>query len=201
MQTCRFCTSLNGITDQWPRTVPPERLSSIASVGGARAFDGCQETMRSRSITVVGAFLLFTFVALARDHDALNGDWVLVPAKSNFAGQPVVQTGTVTISGRDGIIIVSRSFVYEGATERFFYKDVTDAENNATIHNGKELKSKTRWDRDALQVTTTNAGAVTVETYTLTVDGAMLVRVARPDHSSITLLFERRELGKKFLHP
>ena len=42
--------------------------------------------------------LLFAFSAVARDHSALNGTWTLVPAKSDFAGQPVVQTGTVTIA-------------------------------------------------------------------------------------------------------
>jgi len=117
--------------------------------------------MRTYSTTTItGAILtalLFAFSAVARDHSALNGTWTLVPAKSDFAGQPVVQTGTVTISDREGIIIVSRSFKYEGATETFFYRDVTDAENNATIRTGKDLKSRTRWDRDVLKVTTTQS--------------------------------------------
>ena len=63
----------------------------------------------------------------------LNGTWTLVPAKSDFAGQPVVQTGTVTIHDQNGIIIVSRNFVYEGANETFFYRDSTGSENNDTI--------------------------------------------------------------------
>jgi len=127
----------------------------------------------SLKTTTSGAVLttvLFAFAAFARDHNALNGTWTLVPAKSDFAGQPVVQTGTVTISDRQGIIIVSRNFVYEGATETFFYRDITDAENNATIHSGKDLKSKTRWDHDVLQVTTTQSGAITVERYSLAAD-------------------------------
>ena len=99
--------------------------------------------------------LLLAFSAFARDHSALNGTWTLVPARSDFAGQSVVQTGTVTIADQQGIIIVSRSFVYAGATETFFYRDITDAENNATIHTGKDIKSKTRWDHDVLKVTTT----------------------------------------------
>src|SRR6185369_10739325 len=107
--------------------------------------------MKTYSATVA-ALVLTTLLpgstAFARDHDGLNGTWTLVPAKSNFAGQPVVQTGTVTIADREGIIIVSRSFVYESATETFFYSDVTDTEHNATIHTGKDLKSKTRWDHD-----------------------------------------------------
>ena len=135
--------------------------------------------------------LLFAFCAFAGDHSALNGTWTLVPAKSDFAGQPVVQTGTVTIADRDGIIIVSRSFRYEGASETYFYRDITDSEHNATIHTGKDLKSKTRWDHDTLKVTTTESGAVTLESYALTADGAMTVSVVRPKHQPITLVFRR----------
>ena len=141
---------------------------------------------------VIGSILLFSFSAMARDHSALNGTWILAPTKSDFAGQPVVQTGSVTISDQQGIIIVSRSFVYQGAVETFFYKDLTDAENDATIHTGKDLKSKTRWDHDVLKVTTTQSGAITVESYSLAADGAMLVRVATPEHSPITLVFQRK---------
>ncbi|MGA2769691.1 MAG: hypothetical protein ABSG26_02630 [Bryobacteraceae bacterium] len=152
--------------------------------------------MRTYSTTTItGAILtalLFAFSAVARDHSALNGTWTLVPAKSDFAGQPVVQTGTVTISDREGIIIVSRSFKYEGATETFFYRDITDAENNATIRTGKDLKSRTRWDRDVLKVTTTQSGAVTLENYTLAADGTMMVSVVRPEHKPITLVFQRQ---------
>ena len=134
--------------------------------------------------------LLFAFSAFAHEHTALNGTWTLVPAKSDFAGQRVVQTGTVTINEREGIITVSRNFVYEGAAETFFYSDMTDAENNATIHTGKDLKSKTRWDHDVLKVTTTQFGAVTLESYTLAGDGTMMVSVVRPDHKLITLVFQ-----------
>jgi len=136
--------------------------------------------------------LLFAFSALARDHNALNGTWTLAPAKSDFAGQPVVQTGTVTIADREGIIIVSRSFVYEGASETFFYNDVTDSEHNATIHSGKDLKSKTHWDHNVLKVTTTQSGSVTVESYSLAADGTMLESVVRGDRKQINLVFERK---------
>ena len=136
--------------------------------------------------------LLFAFSAFARDHSALNGTWTLVPARSDFAGQPVLQTGTVTINDREGIIIVSRSFVYQGATETFFYNDLTDSEHNATIHTGKDLKSKTRWDHDVLKVTTTQSGAVTLESYTLAADGTMMVSVVRPDQKPITLVFQHK---------
>ena len=100
--------------------------------------------MRTYSTTTVtGAVLatfFFAFSAFARDHTALNGTWTLVPTRSDFAGQPVIQTGTVTIDERQGNITVSRSFIYQGAAETFFYSDMTDSENKATIHNGQDLK-------------------------------------------------------------
>ena len=136
--------------------------------------------------------LLFAFSAGARNHSALNGTWTLVPAKSDFAGQAVVQTGTVTIDDKEGVIIVSRNFVYEGATDTFFYRDVTDAENNATIHTGKDIKSKTRWDHGVLKVTTTLSGVTTLESYTLAADGTMMVSVVRPESKPITLVFQRK---------
>ena len=152
--------------------------------------------MRTYSTTAIaGAVLttfLFAFSAYARDHSDLNGTWTLVPTKSDFAGQPVVQTGSVTINERQGVITVSRSFMYEGAAETFFYRDITDAENNATIHTGKDLKSKTSWDHDVLKVTTTQYGTITLERYTLAADGTMMVSVARPNHKPITLVFQHK---------
>jgi hypothetical protein len=136
--------------------------------------------------------LLFAFSATARDRSTMNGTWTLVPTKSDFAGQPVVQTGTVTINDHQGIITVSRSFVYVGATETFFYSDMTDANRGATIHTGKDLKSKTRWDHDVLKVTTTQSGAITLESYALAADGSMMVSVDRPDHKTVTLIFEHQ---------
>jgi hypothetical protein len=152
--------------------------------------------MRKHSTTAIAgavlAALLIAFSAFAREHTALNGTWTLVPAKSDFAGQPVVQTGTVTIDERQGNITVSRNFIYEGATETFFYKDMTDSQNNATIHSGKDLKSKARWDHDVLKVTTTQSGATTLESYALAADGSMLVTVASPGHAPFTLVFQRQ---------
>ena len=76
---------------------------------------------------------------------------------------------------------LANSFKYEGATETFFYSDITDAERNATIHDGKDLKSKTSWDHGVLKVKTTESGAVTLESYALAPDGAMTVSVMRPN--------------------
>jgi hypothetical protein len=152
--------------------------------------------MRTNSATTIrGAAwtaLLFAVSAFAHQHTALNGAWTLVPTQSDFAGQPVIQTGTVTINERDGDITVSRSFKYEGASDTFFYRDLTDSENSATIHTGKELKTKTKWDHDVLKVTTTESGAITLESYSLGADGTMLVSVLKPGRKPITLVFQRK---------
>ena len=146
-----------------------------------------------RMYSTVLTILLFACPAFASDHSPLNGTWTLVPAKSDFAGQPVVQTGTVTISNHQGVIVVSRSFKYEGATETFFYNDSTgNSKNSPTIHTGKDLKTKTKWDDDVLKVTTTQSGAVTLESYSLAADGAMLVSVVRPEHKTLNLVFRRQ---------
>jgi hypothetical protein len=136
--------------------------------------------------------LLSASSALARNHNILNGTWTLVPAKSEFSGQPVVQSGSVTINDHEGVTVVSRSFVYEGATETFFYNDSTGSQFGGTVHTGKDLKTKTRWDRDVLKVTTTLSGAMTLESYSLAADGTMAVTVERPDHTIISLVFERK---------
>ena len=150
--------------------------------------------MKIHSTTGITGAILATLLcgvsAFARDHSSLNGTWTLVPAKSDFAGQPVVQTGTVTINDHQGIITVSRNFVYKSTTETFYYSDMTDADRGATIHTGKDLKSKSRWDHDVLKVTTTQSGAITLESYTLAADGTMTVNVVRPAHTPITLVFQ-----------
>jgi len=138
------------------------------------------------------ATLLLATPAVAFDHSGLNGTWTLMPAKSDFAGQPVVQTGTVTINDSRGVIVVTRSFVYEGASETFFYSDSTGSLHGDTVHAGKNLKTKTRWDHNVLKVTTTQAGAITQESYTLGADGTMKVNVVRPDRKQFTLVFQQK---------
>ena len=137
------------------------------------------------------ALLAASLVAFGRDHTSLNGTWVLQPTQSDFAGQPVMQTGTVTINERQGDITVSRDFSYQGADKTYFYKDMVDSENNATIRKN-DVKSKARWDHDALKVVTTQGGAVTTETYALAPDGTMKVDVVKPGSKSITLVFVRK---------
>jgi hypothetical protein len=136
--------------------------------------------------------ILFAFSAFARDHTALNGTWVLEPTQSDFSGQPVIQTGSVTINEREGDITVSRDFKYEGAGQTSFYRDMTDSENNATIHSGKDVKSKAKWDHDVLKVVTTQSGVVTTESFTLAANGSMTVNIVKAGSKPITLVFVRK---------
>jgi hypothetical protein len=150
------------------------------------------KTYSTIAITGVALALLCASSVSARDHSELNGTWTMLPAKSDFAGQPVVQTGTVTIHDSDGDIVVSRSFKYEGATESFFYRDSMDGEHGDTFHSGKDLKSRTTWEHNVLTVKTTQSGAVTVESYSLAADGTMIDSVTRPGHKPIVLVFQRQ---------
>jgi hypothetical protein len=145
--------------------------------------------------SIIGAavltILLVTLPAFARDHSILNGTWTLIPTESDFAGQPVIQTGTVTISDRDGAIVLERNFKYEGADQTFFYRQSLGNEVNSTIHSG-DVKTKTKWEHDVLTVTTTQAGNVTVESYHLAPNGTMTANVEIPGHPPITLHFEKK---------
>jgi hypothetical protein len=136
--------------------------------------------------------MLFALALLGRDHKELNGTWTLVPTKSDFAGQPVMQTGSVTINEREGDITVQRNFAYEGASETYFYKDMSDSRNGASVRSAKDLKSKAKWEHDSLKVVTMQDGKTTTETYTLLPDGTMLATVAKPDGTSFRLYFQRQ---------
>jgi hypothetical protein len=136
--------------------------------------------------------LLCGFAALARDHNSFNGSWTLLPSRSDFAGQPVVQSGKVTIFDHEGNTSVTREFTYEGGGQTWFYKDNVSSEHNASIHEGKDLKSKTTWDHDRLKITTTQPEGITVETYSIGDDGTMTANVLRPGKPPVELLFERK---------
>src|SRR5260221_13116828 len=90
------------------------------------------------------AILLFGISTFASDHHALNGTWTLVPARSDFTGHDVVQTGTVTIDDRQGNITVARNFTYDGANETFFYTFSTDGQEKSTIKDRKGFKVKAK---------------------------------------------------------
>jgi len=130
--------------------------------------------------------------ASAGGHHFLNGTWVLVPTRSEFGGGPAIETGNVTINDRQGHIYVSRSFTYDGALGTVSYNFSVDGSENSTIHEGKTVKCKAKWEGDVLQVTTTEDKIPTVERYSLTADGALRLTVERPSHEILTLTFLRQ---------
>lgn len=136
--------------------------------------------------------VLFAVSAIAANHHSLNGTWTLEPTRSNFNGEPAIQTGSVSINDREHNITVTRSFSYDGANESFEYSFSTDGRENSSIHQGKAFKSKAKWDGDVLRVTTTDNGTTTVERFSLSPDGSLMLVVERPEHRPVTLFFQRQ---------
>lgn len=139
------------------------------------------------------ALLSLTAAALwAGSHQSLNGTWRLIPARGEFAGEQVIQTGTVTIADRQGNIFVSRDFTFDGESQTASYGFSTDGRENSSIHEGKQFKSKAKWEGHTLVVTSTQDNITSTERFSLGADGALTLVVERPAHRAITLYFERR---------
>jgi hypothetical protein len=137
------------------------------------------------------AFALgFAMVAAARRHDELNSIWVLRPTPVKFDGQPVTQSGTVTIDDREGNITVTRNFTYAGA-QTFYYHDSTDGPRGAKIR-GQGAVAKVRWEGDTLNVSTTRGGVETTDRYRLAPDGTMIDVVESAGRTPVTLVFHRQ---------
>jgi hypothetical protein len=142
--------------------------------------------------TLILAGALFAVTAVASSHHSLNGTWILIPDRSNFGGQPAIQTGRVTINDWQGNITVSRNFTYDGATDTLSYGVTVDGRENSTIHSGKGLQVKQKWEGRVLKVTTTRDGVVTVERYSLEPDGAMMLNRELPRRNPMSLVFQRQ---------
>jgi hypothetical protein len=151
-----------------------------------------RQNLRKIFLRYTPALVLFTVSVIAANHHSLNGTWTLEPTRSNFDGEPAIQTGSVTINDRQHNITVTRSFSYDGANESFEYSFSTDGRENSSIHQGKAFKSKAKWDGDVLRVTTTENGSTTAERYSLSPDGSLMLVVERPEHRPVTLFFQRQ---------
>ena len=146
-----------------------------------------------KNLPILLAGLTLVLVSVpALAHPSLNGTWALIPTRSNFAGEPVLQTGTVQINERQHHMYISRSFNYDGESGGFDFNFTTDGQENSTIHKGQTFKSKAGWDGNVLKVKTTRDGLATVEKYTLAPDGTLVLTVERPDHQLQTLVFQRQ---------
>ncbi|MGA2134266.1 MAG: hypothetical protein ABSH50_18385 [Bryobacteraceae bacterium] len=129
--------------------------------------------------------------AIAANHHELNGTWVLVPERCNFGSQPAIQSGNVTIWDREHNITVSRTFDIQGAGGVTSYTVGIDGGEGSTIHDGKTVKYKARWDGSTLVVTTTVDKIPAVERYSLAPDGLLAASVSNPGGPPMTLVFRR----------
>src|SRR5580658_7742822 len=102
----------------------------IKSQGGAMPKRSYRNILRWAA---VGA--LFAGCAVANDHRSLNGVWQLIPARSEFNGEPAIQTGTVTINDRESNIFVQRNFNFDGPNQSTATSFATDSQENATSSN------------------------------------------------------------------
>jgi hypothetical protein len=148
-------------------------------------------TVRSFLMSVPVLLVLASPVA-ASHRDALNGTWILVPAHSQFAGEPVIQTGTVTIADREHNIYIARNYSFDGQSGTVSYQTSTDGRENSSIHEGKAFKTKAKWEGRDLVVTSTQDNISTIERYRLNSDGTLTLTVDRPGHPTIALFFERQ---------
>src|SRR5258707_14416839 len=85
------------------------------TVGPRVALTTAGATMRlqSRNFFKASVICLAFFAAsaaIAGGHKSLNGTWTLEPTKSEFAGEPALQTGSVSINDREHNITVTRNF-------------------------------------------------------------------------------------------
>jgi hypothetical protein len=148
-------------------------------------------TKCGKSFLAVTFFASFFAGSAFAHHHELNGTWQLVSSRSQFNGEPVIQSGTVTINDREGNIGVERSFSLEDGNKTVTTNVTTDARHNASIKE-PGFRSKAKWDGDVLKVTTDHEGVITTERYRQTSDGGMLLQVERSGRPSETLYFQHQ---------
>jgi hypothetical protein len=136
--------------------------------------------------------VLLAAAALANQKHALNGTWLLVPARSQFAGEPVIQTGTVTIADREHNIYISRNYNFDGDSGTVSYQTSTDGRENSSIHEGKAFKTKAKFEGADLVVTSSQDDITSTERYHLNPDGSMTLTADRPGHRTVVLFFQRQ---------
>ncbi len=148
--------------------------------------------LRGRLLAACVAALFCAALASAADHHRLNGSWSIIPARSDFGGQAAIQTGTVTINDREHNITITRSFTFDGANQTVSYGFTMDGHEGTTIHEGKDFKTKAKWEGDALVVKTVENGQTTIERFSLLPDGVLMLNVNRPGRPAMTLYLQRQ---------
>lgn len=151
-----------------------------------------RKILLARFCAAAAAALVFAGLSLASDHRILNGTWQVVPSRSEFAGEPMIQTGTLTISDREHNVYIAKNYTYEGQNVTVSYQTSLDGRETSTIREGRAIKTKAKWEDGELQVTTKDGHEVTsVDRYRLNPDGRLTVITERAGHPAVTLLFER----------
>lgn len=145
-----------------------------------------------RSILFCLPVLFLATIVFATQKHELNGTWVLVPTRSQFGGEPVIQTGTVTIADREHNIYISRNYNFDGESGVVSYQTSTDGRENSSIHEGKAFKTKAKFEGGDLVVRSTEDNITTTERYHLNPDDTMSLTVDRPGHHTLVLFFERQ---------
>ena len=145
-----------------------------------------------RIFSIMGIVVLGVMPLALLAHPNINGVWVLNKVRSNFAGEPVIETGSITINDREHNIYISRTFNYDGEKGGFDFNFTTDGQENSTIKKGVSFKSKAKWEGDVLKVVTTQDGSNTVERYSLRDESTMMLQVERSGHQPETLYFQRQ---------
>ena len=140
-------------------------------------------------VVCIASLVSTTTVLRASDHQALNGTWRLIAARSEFGGEQAIQTGSVTISDRQRNVYVSRDFTFEGDNVTVSSNFRTDGPENSSIHQGKSFKSKAKWEGNELRVTSTRDNITSTERYSLSGDGTLMLVVERPGRRTMTLFF------------
>ena len=130
--------------------------------------------------------------ALASNHSSLNGTWALVPTRSNFAGEPMIQSGSVTITDREHNIFISKKYNFDGQNTTVNYETSIDGRENSSIREGKTFRTKAKWEGNELVVTSSQDNVVTKERYTLNADGTLTLTEERSGHPVVRLFFERQ---------
>jgi len=151
-----------------------------------------QVVSRNTFALMAAAVILLAPLAIAHNHHELNGTWVMVPERCDFGGQSAMQNGSVTIWDREHNITVSRTFDLKGTGGTVAYTFGIDGREDSTIHNGKAIKYKAKWEGNVLKVTTTEDGFPTVEQFSLSPEGMLILAVDRPEQPPMTLVFRRQ---------
>ena len=86
---------------------------------------------------------------------------------------------------------IEETIAYLRSSRKTVFDDIREG-RLATIREGKDFKSKAKWDGDVLVVNTTQDAATASERYELAPDGFLRLFVERSGHHPVTLYFQRQ---------